>query len=184
MSDTRPQRQLDAYRWGIRAFGVVHMTSRPQRAVRFLEEAVEAYQAAGADKEMAHRLVDYVFSRPVGDLAQELGGCGLTLLLFAQAADMSADQCEARELARVLSKPASEFARRNQDKNEAGFAVAAGYTVTHVSLDDTPKREAPRCGAGAGCSYPNCDHPLCLSQYGPPRALADLSIDPSGPQTR
>jgi hypothetical protein len=44
----------------------------PQRGVRLLEEAIELYQATGATAEMAHRLVDFVFSRPVGEHPSDL----------------------------------------------------------------------------------------------------------------
>jgi len=37
-----------------------------------LEEAVEAAQAAGCERGMAHMLVDFVFDRPAGTISQEL----------------------------------------------------------------------------------------------------------------
>lgn len=106
-------------------FGAEHANSVPQRALRFLEEAVEAYQAAGADKEMAHKLIDFVFDRPRGDLAKEIGAVGLTLLGFAAAAELDADREEDREISRVILMNPREHAQRNKDKNEAGFDVAA-----------------------------------------------------------
>lgn len=114
-------RQKTVATWCINAFGVEHATSIPQRGIRLLEEALEAYQAAGATQEMAHRLVDYVFGRPVGELAQELGGVGVTLLALANAAGLIADEQEALEVARVLSKPLEVYAARNAAKDAAGF---------------------------------------------------------------
>lgn len=118
---SRDERQAVVADWCARAFGIEHATRLPQRGVRLLEEAVEAYQAAGGDKTMAHLLVDYVFERPLGDLGQELGGVAVTLLALAAAAGMSADLEEVREIERVLAKPLDEFAKRNQAKNAAGF---------------------------------------------------------------
>lgn len=109
--------------WGIQAFGEEHMRSIPQLAVRFLEEAIELYQAASGDLDMAHRLLDFVFNRPVGTIESELGGVGVTALALAAAAGLSADKCERKEIARVLSKDPGEFAKRNHQKNEAGFNV-------------------------------------------------------------
>jgi hypothetical protein len=123
VSEGRDARQLQVAAWCAAAFGYGHAASVPQRGVRLAEEAIEAAQAAGCDRAMIHRLVDYVFDRPAGQLAQELGGVGVTALALAQAANLSADECEWAEVARVLSKPLSDFAARNAVKNEAGFNV-------------------------------------------------------------
>lgn len=122
--ESRPIRQSVVATWCAAAFGADHASSVPQRAVRLLEEVLEAYQAAGADKMMAHSLVDYVFSRPVGEMDQELGGIGVTLLALAAAAGHDAEAAETKEVMRVLAKPLKEFAARNKQKDEAGFKVA------------------------------------------------------------
>lgn len=120
---TRTARQIEAFEWCGESFGWQHAQSVEQRGVRFLEEAVELAQAAGVDQAMAEELVGYVFGRPVGDLSQEFGGVGLTLLAFAEAAHVNADDAEAAELARVKSFPRSHWTRRNKAKNDAGFNV-------------------------------------------------------------
>jgi NTP pyrophosphatase (non-canonical NTP hydrolase) len=129
----RDDRQWRAYQWAHAAFGPEQMVSTGQRAIRFLEEAVELYQAvihlqdAVSDDEakaMAHAMVDYVFNREPGDAKSEFGGVGLTLLCLAQCMSYSADGAEADELARVLSKPLAHFKARNQVKNDAGFNVS------------------------------------------------------------
>ncbi|MTJ93861.1 MAG: hypothetical protein F8N36_13535 [Desulfovibrio sp.] len=122
----RGRRQVRMAEWCKAAFGSEHADSVEQRAVRFLEESIEAYQASGASAEMAHRLVDHIFSRPSGALAQELGGVGITLLLLAAAAGLSADDQEVLEMERVLSKSLQHFRDRNEAKNAAGFDVTKG----------------------------------------------------------
>jgi NTP pyrophosphatase (non-canonical NTP hydrolase) len=107
--------------WAELAFGRDEATSVPQRGLRLLEEAIEAFQAAGGDEAIAHKLVEFVFSRPAGSVGQELGGVAVTTLLLAAAAGVSADDEEAREIHRVLSKPLKEFTERNANKNAAGF---------------------------------------------------------------
>jgi hypothetical protein len=84
---------------------------------------LEAYQVVGGNPEMAISLVRYVFSRPVGELSQELGGIGVVVLSVAEAAGISAEAEEVREINRVLAKPIEHFTKRNQDKNDAGFLV-------------------------------------------------------------
>lgn len=125
MSD-RDKRQLRIFEWTKAAFGDVESTSVAQRGLRMLEEAIEAAQACGVDQEVADQLLRYVYGRPAGQLHQELGGVGVTVLALAAAAGLSADDEEEREVARVLAKPIKHFAERNRAKNEAGFLVAKG----------------------------------------------------------
>lgn len=119
----RNKRQEIVHDWCKAAFSHEHATNVTQRGIRLLEEAIEAYQATGGTAEMAHKLVDYIFARPVGELGQELGGVGVTLLALAAAAGLSAEFEEAREVDRVLAKPLEHFAARNRIKDEAGFKV-------------------------------------------------------------
>lgn len=122
----RDLRQKQVARWCQAAFGTTHTMSVEQRAIRLLEEAIEAYQAAGGKLGMAYQLVDYVFERPKGELGQELGGVGVTLLALANAAGLSADEEEAREVARVLALDLDVVRKRNATKDAAGFTVPRG----------------------------------------------------------
>lgn len=124
MSD-REFRQKLVGAWCAAAFGIQHASSVKQRAVRLLEEAIELYQAAEGDPAMAYLMLDFVFGRPAGTVAQELGGVGLTVLALAEAAGLSADAEEERELLRVKSKPLAHFHARNAAKNAAGFDALA-----------------------------------------------------------
>lgn len=119
----RDQRQEMIASWAELAFGREEATSLPQRGLRLLEEAIEAFQACGGDEAFAHKLVGFVFSRPKGEIGQELGGVAVTVLALAAAAGLSADEEEAREIHRVLSKPLKEFSERNANKNAAGFKI-------------------------------------------------------------
>lgn len=126
LADDRPTiaravRQEDVASWCASAFGHAHASSIPQRGIRLAEEAIEAAQAAGCDQAMVHKLVDYVYARPKGELAQELGGIGVTLLALAAAAGLSADDEEAREVERVRGIPLEHFTARNAAKDAAGF---------------------------------------------------------------
>lgn len=121
----RDQRQHMIADWAIAAFGTAEATGIPQRGLRLLEEAIEAFQACGGDEAIAHKLVTYVFGRPPGQIDQELGGVAVTMLALAAAAGLSADEEECREVHRVLSKPLREFTERNANKNAAGFKIAS-----------------------------------------------------------
>lgn len=121
----RDERQGRVAQWCADAFGADHASNIEQRGIRLAEEAIEAAQATGCNPAMIHKLVDYIYAKPPGDLKQELGGVGLCLLALANAAGLRADATEQAEMDRVLSKPLSFFADRNRVKNEAGFI--AGY---------------------------------------------------------
>lgn len=124
---SRITRQRRVNEWAVDAFGVAQAINPRQRALRLLEEAVEAYQAVGGDKVMAHLTIDVMFDRPAGDPLQELGGVGVTLLALAASLGVSADLEEAREIARVLNKPIEHWTARNAAKNAAGLdATKAG----------------------------------------------------------
>lgn len=125
----RPIRQEVAADWAAAAFGKGQAASLPQRGLRHAEEALETAQACGCDRAQIHRLVDFVFDRPAGELRQEIGGSGLTLLVLAEAAGLDADSCERAELERVLAKPLAHFTARNQAKNDAGFLADAEEEV-------------------------------------------------------
>lgn len=132
-------RQQIVAMWCMNAFGAEAATFLPQRGVRHLEESCETAQAAGVTRVMAHKLVDYVWSRPIGDLKQEIGGAGLTLLALAAAAGLSADE-------RVLSKPLEHFAKRNAEKNAAGINATEPKPIDwfrELMMPDNPTTVAP-----------------------------------------
>jgi len=137
---SRAERQEKVAHFVVAAFTEEQAKSLPQRGVRLAEEAIEAAQAAGTPAAMLHRLIDHVYSRPVGELKQEIGGVGVTLLALAAAVGEDADACEAAEVDRVLSKPLEHFHRRNKEKNDAGFAAFAALPIepyTEILADDS-----------------------------------------------
>lgn len=122
--ESRDLRQKRSADWAVRMFGQNTMAPS-ERAARFFEEAVELAQACSMTAAEAHRMVDYVFARPAGIPAQEMGGVGTTLLTLAESFYLSADDCEAKELDRVLSKSADHFRARHAAKVEQGIAQPA-----------------------------------------------------------
>lgn len=97
---TRLHRQHQVMRWCRETFGDELSTVRA-RAMRFLEEAIEACQAAGVESAAAEQLLAHVYARPAGDVAREIGACGVSLLAFAEASGVDADVAEACEFRRV-----------------------------------------------------------------------------------
>jgi len=90
--------------WVLACFGPTVAGDTIERNHRFLEESLETIQSLGCTREEAHQLVDYVFDRPVGDPAQEVGGTLTTLAALCSANGLDMNLCAETELARVWSK--------------------------------------------------------------------------------
>jgi len=69
--------------WMHECFGPTISADKVERNDRFIEEALELAQASGYSKDRAHALVDYVFTRPQGEINQEVGGVMVTLAALA-----------------------------------------------------------------------------------------------------
>src|SRR5580704_3253742 len=121
MNDYREYRQHDAYEWGVRTFGDVARSNR-ERARRFIEEAIELAQACGMHPVEVARILEHVYNKPPGEVFQEAGGVGITLLMLCHAFGISADHAERTELQRVQSMPAKHFRDRHNIKAAAGVA--------------------------------------------------------------
>ena len=109
--------------WVVRAFGAAVASSQRERAARLLEESLELSQAAGLTEAEAIRLVRHVFTRPVGERDQEVGGVAVTLLAFCASAKVSLQDMAQREIDRVLSIPIEHFAKRNELKRAMGIVA-------------------------------------------------------------
>jgi len=161
----RETRQAQVLTWCTDAFGHEEANSLPQRAVRLLEESIEAAQSAGVSRETARRLIDYIFDRPPGELGQEIGGVGLTLLALAEVAEVSADGEERREIDRVLSKSLEHFTARNKTKNDCGFLAAAApiENATRAQIDAAIQKLHALFKANPGWENAEVDYGICIN---------------------
>lgn len=90
-----------AAEWAVECFGKERLQDPDVRNFHFLEEAGELVQANGMTREDAHRVIDYVFDRPSGELKQEVGGVMGTLAAFCIAKGINMHVCAEVELERV-----------------------------------------------------------------------------------
>lgn len=93
-----------AYDWAVEAFGIDIVANIPERSSRFLEEALELVQSLDLPREFAHRLVDYVYDRPKGEVEQEVAGTLVTLGTLCGAKNVNAETAVFHELVRVTKK--------------------------------------------------------------------------------
>lgn len=107
--------------WMHHCFGPIIPTNRRERGFRFLEEALELVQTKEIDvtQHEAHQLVDYVYGRPVGQIAQEVGGVIVTLTALCNAVGADMEVCGDNELQRCYINidkiRAKQAAKRNRD---------------------------------------------------------------------
>jgi len=114
--------QLGVDAWMDACFGEPIKSDLLERTDRFIEEALELAQTMpGFNAERAHALVDYVFSRPVGERGQEVGGSMVTLAALCNPAGISMDEEARRELARIWTKV--EAIRAKQAAKPVGSAL-------------------------------------------------------------
>lgn len=90
--------------WVLACFPASAHSDIDERVHRFLEEALELSQASGCSRDDAIALVDYVFSRPEGEVAQETGGVLVTLAALCSTQGISMDHAGENELARNWSR--------------------------------------------------------------------------------
>ena len=94
----------------------VNMT---ERGDRLLEEVLELLQAHGYDQGRVATLVDYVFGRPVGEPAQEVGGVMVTLAGYCWVAGLDMHAAGEVELQRIKQPEVMDKIRRKQEAKNA-----------------------------------------------------------------
>lgn len=104
------QKQADA--WAVACFGENIARDKTERNHRFLEEALELIQAGGCTADEAHQLVDYVFSRPSGDLHVEIGDVMNTIAMLGTAHGIDIDSAAATGLERCWANIEKTRAKR------------------------------------------------------------------------
>jgi len=120
--------------WMDECFGAEIKTDQLERADRFIEEALELSQTFpdfGAER--AHALVDYVFSRTVGNRPQEVGGVMVTLAALCNASQVSIEESARAELARVWTKVDQIRAKQAAKPKGSALPVKAFIEATSPS---------------------------------------------------
>jgi len=163
-----------------------------ERGDRLLEEVLELLQAHGYDQGRVATLVDYVFGRPVGAPAQEVGGVMVTLAGYCWMAGLDMHAAGNAELQRITKPEVMDKIRRKQEaKNARHFdtplpgdaaANAEGWPREGdlVRYGDSSSALAIRLGAHAGGwhGYQCCGgHTFFTKAHRPSRADMDTWLD-------
>lgn len=108
--------------WVIRTFGGACLFDLRERAQRVVEEAIELGQAERLSKDDVQRILDRVYSRPVGEPVQETGGLAVCLLAYTYAAGHPFEGTVLQEVVRIESKSVEHFRAKQTEKAAAGTA--------------------------------------------------------------
>lgn len=120
--------------WLLECFGPMIAGDKEERNNRFLEEALELVQACGSTAEEAHKLVDYVFGRKVGEKRQEVGGVRVTLSALCLAQNIDEDNAAEAELDRIR-QPEMVEAIREKQKTKPSMSPLPGVYPERVVFD-------------------------------------------------
>jgi hypothetical protein len=96
--------QQEVGNWAISCFGEEIAQNQKERNYRFLEEALELVQSLGCSAKEARILLEYVYSRPIGESRQEVGGVLVTLAALCEANGLDMDEAGKTELKRCWEK--------------------------------------------------------------------------------
>lgn len=113
--------------WVERCMGVRVARSPNERCRRFLEEALELVQAGGLEASKVMQMVSYVYNRPAGDMAQEVGGVSVTLAALCSAYNLDLEYCAYAELQRIEANMEAIREKHNH-KAALGYAEYADGT--------------------------------------------------------
>lgn len=113
-------RPFAALAWAIATFGPGARDPR-ERAMRFLEEAIEVVHALELERELVDKIATRVYGRPRDSHIKEIGQAALTLELLAASLDVDANrECEA-EWVRVVGLPREHWEKRHVAKAAIGI---------------------------------------------------------------
>jgi NTP pyrophosphatase (non-canonical NTP hydrolase) len=109
--------QNKANQWLIACFGLAVARDKLERNHRFLEESLELVQSTGCTKDEALQLVDYVYGRKIGEVAQEVGGVMNTLAALCLAHDIDMLHAGETEIERCWTKVEEIRAKQAEKPN-------------------------------------------------------------------
>ncbi len=114
-----PRFQADVADWMGECFAPSLSSDMTERGDRLLEEVLELLQAHGYDSARVPTLVNYVFGRPVGEPAQEVGGVMVTLAAYCSVAGLSMQVDGQAELDRINQPEVMARIRAKQEAKNA-----------------------------------------------------------------
>lgn len=140
-SAEQPTFQARVAPWMAECFGAAIASDVRERGDRFLEEALELLQSHGYDRDRVATLCDYVYGRPVGEPAQEVGGVMVTLAAYCLATGLDMHAAGDAELARI-NVPAIIEKIRVKQASKCGLHTPLPTPPASAERADADRRDA------------------------------------------
>jgi hypothetical protein len=139
--------QARVHPWMLECFGKVIAADRLERNDRFAEEAIELLQANNYPRERIVALIEYVYSRPVGEPSQETGGVMVTLAALCNTYGIDMHAAGETELARILQPEMIAKIRAKQAAKPTGSALPVATPAPAAKDDASGAQRCVVCGA-------------------------------------
>lgn len=110
--------RLIRFTWGDKS-----MDSPHERGIRVQEEATELGQVVGVTRAEAHKIVDMVHDKAVGELKQEVAGVAFTLLGMCALQGIRLDDVFVAEMTRFKAKDPAHFRHKQRIKADLGVSI-------------------------------------------------------------
>lgn len=127
-------------------FGPEISADRVERGDRLLEEVFEMLQSNGYDPGRIIPLRDYVWGRPIGEPAQEVGGVMITLAAYCLAHGVDMHEAGETELARIWTKVETIRAKQAAKPRHSPLPIAAPLAPRSRPMEALPERDWKREG--------------------------------------
>jgi len=124
--------QQRVWKWLVDTFGSDISANKMERTLRVFEEVCEMVQAADLPHETARALLDEVYSKPPGELHQEVGGVMTTLSVFCHVYKLDMIEEGEREYRRIL--PLSEMIfKKNLTKKHRSVEAIDKFGIVELA---------------------------------------------------
>lgn len=120
--------QRNAMARAVYVWGRTAMTPH-ECALRVLEEAAELCQASGGSRYVAHKIVDMVYDKPVGEVEDELFGVLSALMIVHEVHGKRMDDTFGAGTERFARKDPEVMRMKQRVKADLGVSMRIDYSV-------------------------------------------------------
>lgn len=132
--------------WLVACFSEDFDTEEHAREARFIEEAIELFQAKGRSFDELISVAKYVYSRPVGEVHQEVGGVMTTLAALCIVSKLDMHEAGEAELARIWTKVDAIRAKQASKPRHSPLpGTAPGHVEPANNWEPTPAQLDSAC---------------------------------------
>lgn len=131
--------------WAYETFDYNCVHDLDERIMRFFEEAVELAQSCNLPKEIAHQMIDHIYSLEVGELHQEIGGVVVSLAVLCHAHNESMLGNAETEYNRCILN-IEKIRNKQKQKQFISTKIKTPDVKSNTNIDLVSKKVCRHCG--------------------------------------